>query len=121
MKGKKCNRCENVKPLSAFARNSGMADGHLNQCRECRQAARVYKPVDPAWKRKHRNLYRERHPLKRQAALAVENALRRGDLVRRQCEVCGAAKTHGHHDDYSKPLVVRWLCHKHHMEVHRRT
>lgn len=40
-----------------------------------------------------------------------------------QCEVCGArpedAKIHKHHDDYSKPLEVRFLCTPHHGELHR--
>ena len=39
-------------------------------------------------------------------------------VVRGPCEVCGTAKTHGHHDDYDKPLTVRWLCGPHHRELH---
>jgi hypothetical protein len=43
---------------------------------------------------------------------AVQAAIRRGDLVRPgQCDDCGAGgPVEGHHDDYSKPLAVRWLC-----------
>lgn len=39
-------------------------------------------------------------------------------MQRQPCEVCGAEKSHAHHDDYGQPLVVRWLCHSHHMEHH---
>lgn len=49
---------------------------------------------------------------------AVTKALRAGQLQRGPCEICGTAKTDGHHEDYSKPLDVRWLCRKHHAERH---
>lgn len=44
-------------------------------------------------------------------------ALRRGALVRQPCEVCGAA-AEMHHDDYTKPTAVRWLCRAHHLAWH---
>jgi hypothetical protein len=61
----------------------------------------------------------ERNPEKRRAQIAVNNAVRDGRLTKGACEVCGATDSHGHHDDYSKPLEVRWLCAKHHAEEHR--
>jgi hypothetical protein len=58
---------------------------------------------------------------------AVENAIRRGKIVPQPCEICGSFKqmkdgrrdVQAHHDDYSKPLEVRWLCQIHHHEWHR--
>ncbi len=42
----------------------------------------------------------------------VAQALTKGDLIRPDyCENCGKrCKPLAHHDDYSKPLNVRWLC-----------
>lgn len=56
------------------------------------------------------------------ARAAVGHALQRGELTRGECEVgidC-RGKIQAHHDDYSKPLDVRWLCHHHHAELHAR-
>lgn len=50
---------------------------------------------------------------------AVKSAIRNGVLVREPCEVCGKEKVDAHHDDYSKPLDVRWLCRFHHLKHHR--
>ena len=62
--------------------------------------------------------WRQRNPEKYRAQTAVGNALRDGKLVKRPCEICGDPKVHGHHDDYSKPLEVRWLCWVHHKTIH---
>lgn len=52
------------------------------------------------------------------ARSAVAKAIKDGTLVRKPCEECGAEPALAHHDDYSKPLDVRWLCHKHHSAWH---
>lgn len=45
-------------------------------------------------------------------------ALRKGTVKRGTCEECGSFRVDGHHDDYSKPLEVRWLCRRHHRALH---
>ena len=61
----------------------------------------------------------ENYPLKRAAHNAVNNALRGGRISKMPCEVCGITESiHGHHDDYAKPLNVRWLCAAHHRQWH---
>lgn len=54
---------------------------------------------------------------------AVVKARAKGDLTPLPCEQCvepdpGIA-TLAHHDDYSRPLSVRWLCRPHHHAWHR--
>lgn len=48
----------------------------------------------------------------------AKKAIARKELIRMPCEICGNTKTDAHHDDYSKPLEVRWLCRAHHKEWH---
>jgi hypothetical protein len=59
------------------------------------------------------------NPLKHAAHTLVNNAIRDGHMKRHPCEICGNDKVHAHHDDYSKPLDVRWLCTTHHAEWHK--
>lgn len=49
----------------------------------------------------------------------VRLAMLKGTLTKKPCEQCGAEPAEAHHDDYSKPLDVRWLCKRHHGEHHR--
>lgn len=61
---------------------------------------------------------------KNNARMAVRKAVVAGDLERGPCAVCGVASPDGpkrnqaHHDDYSKPLDIRWLCPRHHNAEH---
>lgn len=49
----------------------------------------------------------------------TSTAIRKGYLMRQPCEVCGTEiNVEAHHDDYDKPLDVRWLCKTHHAEHH---
>lgn len=47
-------------------------------------------------------------------------AVKRGDLIKLPCEVCGNIKSEAHHLDYSNHLDIKWLCRFHHMEAHRK-
>jgi len=49
---------------------------------------------------------------------AVATAINNGKLIPQNCEICGKGKVEAHHDDYNKPLEVRWLCKSHHKLLH---
>ncbi len=78
---------------------------------------REYVPI-PRKRRKHRLSAVPVH--ERWATKQVELAIRRGDLKRSgACSACfKPGKVHGHHDDYGKPLIVRWLCRPCHADWH---
>ncbi len=59
----------------------------------------------------------------------LETALKQGVVIRQDnCEECGSGGTmrdgrttiQAHHDDYNKPLEVRWLCQKCHHAWHKK-
>lgn len=62
---------------------------------------------------------REKYPERVSARAAVATAIQSGRLKKMPCCKCGSLRSHGHHEDYSKPLDVVWLCSKHHREVHK--
>ena len=122
---KHCFKCETVKSLDDFYKHPEMADGRLGKCKECAKVdvrtnreLRVEYYRDYDRRRGNRQgpnymrAYNERHPEKYKARNAVNNALRDGRLKRpNECQSCGEeTKLHGHHEDYSKPLEVWWLC-----------
>lgn len=60
--------------------------------------------------------WKEKNPEKREAHYQVLRAIKKGLLIRKPCLKCGVKKVHAHHEDYSKPLEVLWLCPIHHWE-----
>lgn len=117
-----CKKCdlERTKPyLRGFVRKSprvrrkpvGQArEEYLKRKRE--RGSRYYREHRDAILAKGKQ-YRAANPVANAAHMQVTNALNRGDLVRpSHCDHCGdgASKIQAHHDDYSKPLDVAWLC-----------
>lgn len=66
---------------------------------------------------------RQRHIEKHRARSILKNAVFNGRIEKPDtCEDCGQQfekrQIHGHHEDYGKPLDVRWLCHQCHLAAH---
>lgn len=107
-------------------------------CKPCRRAYRIaYRATDRgaathrrcnrAWRERHpekqiasQQRWSREHPLKRWCENQVRSAIRSGRLTRLPCEICGAPKTHAHHEVYDRasPLAVTWLCPLHHKRRH---
>jgi len=67
--------------------------------------------------RKQRQNYIKKYPEKKLTKRRVRKAIREGRLIVQPCEVCGRKDAvQAHHEDYSKPLAVRWLCPLHHRQ-----
>lgn len=132
MLSKACFKCGEDKPLSAFYRHKGMADGFLGKCKECTKIdvkSNRDKDIDRirAYDRargsrqtsEYSKEYRLKFPLKYKAHVMIGNALRDGKIFKEPCQLCGTIENiHAHHDDYAKPLNVRWLCTVHHKQWH---
>lgn len=124
MDKKECFKCRATKPLDAFYAHPDMADGHLGKCKECtkRDNKQWYRRTlderhaydrgrcTPERMKRASEHYRETNPQKHGAHVAVYQAIKSGRLIRKPCESCGDPHSEAHHDDYSKPLDVRWLC-----------
>lgn len=64
--------------------------------------------------------WREENPNKYKAHGKVAYEVRKGNLTPKPCEKCGEEESVAHHDDYSKPLDVTWLCDFHHKQWHKK-
>ena len=141
---KKCFKCGKQKTIREFYVHKMMADGHLNKCISCAKKDvledRLKKLKDPTWVKKERERCREKTTRRRQLGLEktyprcnkkweainhhkklaqqkANRAARKGIIqCKTSCEQCGATgvRLEKHHEDYSKPLDVKFLCTKCH-------
>jgi ribosomal protein S27AE len=94
-----CSKCNAVKELSSK--------------RYCRSCANTYMIE-----------WRKSHPLndfqkaKAKTRHHTHMLVRRGNLIKQVCESCGDVKVQAHHEDYTDPYNVHWLCSKCHKEHH---
>lgn len=135
---KVCTRCKIEKELSEFSKNSALKSGLLSKCKTCdKEKGRRYYLKKKAIKlekvrrysmskqgRLKRNeaskKYYAEHKEQSKARSVLNQAVKSGKVNRYPCTVCGNEDSHGHHEDYSKPLEVIWLCRKCHTEFHNK-
>jgi hypothetical protein len=134
---KTCFKCGKEKDINEFYKHPKMGDGHLGKCKNCTKQDvhdnynlkfEKYREYErnrtQGPERKKQNLewlrkMRATKPHIYHAYMCVSKALKSGKLKRGPCEVCGVIDVQAHHDDYNKPLDIRWLCFVHHRELHR--
>jgi hypothetical protein len=67
--------------------------------------------LKPKQEHDRRKKYALKYPEKIKVYSIVSKVIKLGKLVRSACVDCGSTtKIHGHHEDYTKPLEVIWLC-----------
>lgn len=138
MKTKKCFKCGKKKFLEEFYKHPQMHDGRVNKCKECNKKDVKEHRLNPKYREKvleydrqrfkkperkkkvleYQRERRKKYPEKERARRLVGYRLRRGIVKPMPCEVCGKKEAEAHHDDYSKPLEIRWLCFECHRKVH---
>lgn len=142
---KVCTHCKVLLPLLQFYRRPLKMDGHINKCKSCVKDAvslriRRLKASSLEWVEKEAERSRKKqaarrvagkaggitagaatkwdktNPHKKRAHLEVSRAIKSGNLIPSLCQ-CGQ-KAEAHHEDYTKPFDVTWLCRAHHKERH---
>lgn len=109
----KAYRLTNLERIQAYDRERGQL---LHRKEGVKERAARYKHRD----RERIQKFRANHPEKARAHSKTMNAIRAGILKPKPCQRCGFAfGIQAHHEDYSKPLEVIWLCIKCHGERHR--
>ncbi len=139
---KQCKICRQIKPLQDFHKDRKLSDGRFNECKVCNNNRRIrYKTIEFTnieWRerriqyhydRQHlytpnvsiekRNEYAKKQRLKRKKENHARYLANKEYPHNQPCEVCGSILTERHHDDYSKPLEIRWLCKIHHEDHHK--
>ena len=132
---KTCTTCGVSKPISGFHKSSRSKDKVRSECKECaledgrryrnsciektRAADRLYRANNKEKTAAYDREYTRRFPKARLAWSATFYAIKTGKLIKEPCAECGTTENvHAHHDDYDKPLEVRWLCSTHHLRLH---
>lgn len=134
---KVCSNCGVIKPPSEYQKRSLSKDGLTSSCKVClkERDARRFKN-DPRVRERHkkyqatpegkasmgkaRKKWLDTNPEKRAAHVILNNRIRDGHIEKPDtCQECGdGGRIHGHHEDYSKPLEIDWLCATCHAKRH---
>jgi len=113
---RKCSQCGAVYPIEDYHKNSCGKDGRTGACKFCLNAKRRGTDTRRRTGRK-KSGYTVKDKINRQVSRAVQC----GDIEKPStCLLClrSDCRIVGHHEDYSLPMAVVWLCDSCHRNVH---
>ena len=116
-------RLANQEHLKAYRKKWNAKNGKTTRERNKKSivaSAKKWKKTHPEHVRKRLQEWRKSNPEKVKAYNRIQIARRNGHVRQKPCEECGNPDSYAHHDDYTKPLDVRWLCRIHHHVADRR-
>ena len=131
-----CTKCATDKPLSSYNKNRHNKGGLQTYCRNCmglynkkrrpfiRESHRLemqrHRKNNPEKTYQSARKWKNKHPGAHNAHVAVYRALLKGELIKpSRCELCNiGGHIHAHHNDYSNPLDVQWVCSICHKVLH---
>ena len=136
---KHCCKCEELKSKNDFGFYSNSKDGLRGECKDCRK---TYSDTNKDMIKRQKQIYydtnrgrllvklnQNRKKYKYQYTIdeRVKNPVRYKALKsykiynrnKTSCIICNDEHSEAHHEDYTKPLEVIWLCKTHHGELHR--
>lgn len=108
--------------------NARLRDRYFEKIEVCREQSKIrtrkYLQSEKG-KTKHLETtrkYEKENREKISAQRKVRSAIKSGKIFRSpSCQICNkVAKTHGHHEDYKKPLEVIWMCSVCHLYHHQK-
>jgi hypothetical protein len=104
MRKKTCSKCDNLLTPNRV--------GKYAYCNPCHaEYMRLTRP-------KHSELNPEAK-MKANARSYAHVYRDRGYIAKSNCIECGSPDSQMHHEDYSKPIDVTWLCRPCHLKIHR--
>lgn len=88
----------------------------------CNKRSSAWAKKHPEKRKEYTKEYDRKNPEKKKARNLLNSAIRwKGFPKGDKCDLCGIkGKVDGHHDDYSKPLKVLWVCRDCHASVRLR-
>ena len=122
-----CRKCGETKYLYLFKVNSSLPSGHTYLCKSCANLESLkYKNTNKDYFKKYYKQHRKKinkqirewlnkHP----DVKNCRNRLNTGRIKKSPCTICKNPMSEAHHNDYSKPKDIIWLCKKHHGIIRR--